>query len=77
MRNCVLPSTASAVGAKNQKVRPLKSACPGWACEKVDVMRVQLEEEWDERACVLQRVRAHASIARERTIGLDAGSRSC
>ena len=51
----MLPSTASAVGAKNQKVRPLKNACPGWACEKVDVMRVQLEKEWGERACMRAR----------------------
>jgi len=52
MRNWVLPSTASAVGARNQKVRPLRSAWPGCACEKVDVMTVQLEKKkgWDERA---------------------------
>ncbi len=41
-RNCAFPSTASAVGAKNQNVRPLRSAWPGSVCEKVDVTRVQL-----------------------------------
>ena len=41
----MFPSTARAVGAKNQNVRPLRSAWLGSAWEKVDVTRVQLRKE--------------------------------